>query len=112
VGAQMVATPATSILAAAQGPTVSGSLAMAVSGYSLVLASGARKALLLTNTAASGLIQILLGGNSPPSPIASGYSLIKPLDSWPPAALGNFVPTDNIWAIATASGVTLNYFTG
>lgn len=112
VGSQMVATPATTVVSPAQGPTVSGSVALSSGSYSLVLASGARKALSLTNTSASGLVQILLGGVSAPASGAAGYSIIPPYGNWPSAGLGDFVPTDSIWAIATASGVTLNYFTG
>jgi hypothetical protein len=111
VGAQFVATPVNTV-SPAQGPTVSGSVALASDSYSLVLASGARRALLLNNVASSGLVQLLLGGTLPPDPAAAGYTVIKPLDSWPPAAFGDFVPTDSIWALGTVPGMTLNYIIG
>ncbi len=114
VGGQLSAAPADVVVSAPQkGPTTSGSVALTSGAYSAVMASGARNALLLTNTSASGIVQVLLGGVSAPASGAAGWSIIPPLGSWPPPALAGFVPTDSIWALsAGVTGLTLNYLHG
>ena len=95
-----------------RGPTASGSLALASGSYTLVLASGARNMLLLTNADQTNTIRIVLGGSGAPASGALGYSLIPPFGSWPPPSMGEFIPDDAIWAIGTATGQILNYQVG
>lgn len=102
---------ATATASAASGPTTSSSVVMSSGAYVSVLASGARDLTLLTNTS-SGSVNIVLGGASPPSSGAAGYSIIPPFGTWPPPGFGNFVPTDSIWALSSIDGVTLNAVTG
>lgn len=113
-GSQFVAAPSNIVTISPQkGPTASGSVALTSGAYSLVLASGARNVVLLTNAAQSDIIKIILGGITPPASGAFGYGLIAGYESWPPAGMGSFVPTDSIWALSgAASGTVLNYITG
>lgn len=95
----------------AKGATVSGSVALSSGAYTLVLASGLRNLLVLSNTDGGNTVRVILGGTQPASG-ANGYSLIQPWGTFPPPSMAEFVPTDAIWALASGPGQTLNYLTG
>ena len=94
------------------GATTSGSITLSSGAYSLVLASGSRSVILLTNASQANTVRVILGGTVAPSSGAVGYSLILPFSNWPPPGMGDFVPSDAIWTIGTSDDQILNYLTG
>jgi hypothetical protein len=93
------------------GPTISGSVTLNSGAYTLVLASGARSALALTNADSANTVRVILGDTQPASG-ALGYLIVPPFETWPSAGFGDYVPSDGIWAITTAlSGQVLNVLT-
>jgi hypothetical protein len=92
------------------GPLTSGSVTLTSGSYSLVLASGARAALVLSNVDQANAVRMILGGASAPASGASGYSLIPPYGSWPPPGMGEFTSSDAVWAMGTTSSVSGQMF--
>jgi len=115
VGAQFSVAPGNvSPVTPQKGSTTNGSVALISGAYTLVLASGSRNMLLLTNTDPVNVVRIILASGQPASG-ALGYQIIEPapLGTWPPPSMNGFVPTDNIWALAQSAGQQpLNYLTG
>lgn len=94
------------------GALASGSAVLASSGYMQVIASGSYNAMVIQASTQSDVVRLVFGGDSVPAAAASGFFQLFPGQAWPPDGLGNFVPEGPVYALSSASGTLLNFWTG